>query len=100
LRGQSPNILAGLVEVISTNLCASIFPARTPPSQSSISRVSMPGAPLGIFEKSSLPICFCGGSFMQKGQWSVETTEEPSGPSVRFWRLSLFMMKARACWST
>ena len=34
----------------------------------------MPGAPFGIFEKSSWPICFCGGSFMQNGQWSVETT--------------------------
>ena len=21
-----------------------------------------------------MPICFCGGSFMQNGQWSVETT--------------------------
>ncbi len=36
-------------------------------------RVSIPGAPFGIFEKSSLPSCFCG-SFMQNGQWSVETT--------------------------
>ena len=34
----------------------------------------MPGAPFGIFEKSSLPSCFCGGSFMQNGQWSVDTT--------------------------
>jgi hypothetical protein len=33
-------------------------------------RVSIPGAPFGIFEKSSLPSTFC--SFMQKGQWSVE----------------------------
>jgi hypothetical protein len=34
----------------------------------------MPGAPFGILEKSSLPSCFWGGSFMQNGQWSVETT--------------------------
>src|SRR4051812_49759320 len=33
-------------------------------------RVSMPGAPFGILEKSPLPSTFC--SFMQKGQWSVE----------------------------
>jgi hypothetical protein len=73
--GHSPNILAGEVETSSTNRCTSIFPARTPPSQSSMSRVSMPGAPLGILEKSSFPSSFCGvGSFMQNGQWSVETT--------------------------
>ena len=72
--GHRPNIFAGFVETSSTKRCMSMRPARTPPSQTSISRVSMPGAPFGIFEKSSLPSCFCGGSFMQNGQWSVETT--------------------------
>ena len=33
-------------------------------------RVSMPGAPFGIFEKSSWPSSFC--PFMQNGQWSVD----------------------------
>src|SRR5205807_4646549 len=32
----------------------------------------MPGPPLGIFVKSSLPSSFC--SLKQNGQWSVETT--------------------------
>src|SRR3989304_5467187 len=36
-----------------------------------MSRVSIPGAPFGIFEKSSFPSSFC--SFIQKLQWSVET---------------------------
>ncbi len=33
----------------------------------------MPGAPLGIFEKSSRPRCLWGGSFIPNGQWSVPT---------------------------
>ena len=36
-------------------------PGRTPPSWTSVSRVSMPGAPLGILLKSSLPSSFCSG---------------------------------------
>ena len=70
-RGHSPNILAGLVETISTKRWTSMRLVRTPPSHSSIRRVSMPGAPFGIFEKSPSPSFF---SFMQNGQWSVETT--------------------------
>ena len=36
-------------------------------------RVSTPGSPLGIFEKSPRPSSFC--SLKQKGQWSVDTTD-------------------------
>ena len=70
LRGNRPKIFAGDVEVSSTNRFSEMRPGRTPPSYTRLMRVSMPGAPFGIFEKSPLPRTFC--SFMQKGQWSVE----------------------------
>ncbi len=42
--------------------------------------------PLGIFEKLPRPISFC--SFMQKGQWSVET----------IWRSLVRRLCQRWCW--
>ena len=66
LRGNRPNIFAGVVEHSSTNRFRLMRPCRTPPSCTSVRRVSMPGAPFGIFEKSSWPSTFC--SFMQNGQ--------------------------------
>ena len=53
-----------------------IRPARTPNSWIICSRFSSPGAPFGIFEKSSLPIVFCPSQ--RNAQWSVETTERMS----------------------
>ena len=70
LRGNRPKIFAGEVDVSSTKRLSEMRPVRTPPSYTRLMRVSMPGAPLGIFEKSPCPSAFC--SFMQNGQWSVE----------------------------
>jgi len=56
---------AGDVDVSSTNRLSEMRPGRTPPSYTRLMRVSMPGAPLGIFEKSCSPSRF---SFMQNGQ--------------------------------
>ena len=67
---------AGVVEVMSTMRLRLIFPFCTA-SQSRSIRVSTPGAPLGILEKSFLPSSLPilpAPAFMQKEQWSVETT--------------------------
>ena len=53
------NIFAALVDVIATYSLAVIRPGSTPWSQSTDMRSSMPLVPLGILEKSSLPISFC-----------------------------------------
>ena len=49
--GTVPKIFAGEVDVSSTNRLSEMRPGRTPPSYTRLMRVSMPGAPLGIFEK-------------------------------------------------
>ena len=71
--GNMPMSFAGVVDVISTQRFRVIRFPTTPPSKSSTMRVSTPGAPFGIFEKSPIPSCFCFGrplkpSVMQKGQ--------------------------------
>ncbi len=66
LRGNRPKIFAGDVAVSSTNRLSEMRPDRTPPSYTRLIRVSIPGAPLGILEKSFTPSVFC--SFMQNGQ--------------------------------
>ncbi len=71
LRGYRPNILAGVVEQVSTQRGSVISPLTTPWCSRSI-RCSTPGMPLGIFEKSPRPSSFC--SLKQNGQWSVDTT--------------------------
>ena len=70
-RGHRPKTRAGAAAVSSTKRRASIRPLRTPPSHSSIIRVSIPGAPFGILEKSPSPRAF---SASVNGQWSVETS--------------------------
>jgi hypothetical protein len=52
-----PKIFAGAVDVISTKRLIEIRPATTP-SQSRCKRVSTPGMPFGIFEKSPRPSSF------------------------------------------
>ena len=52
-----PKIFAGAVDVISTKRFIEILPARTP-SHSRCRRVSTPGMPFGIFEKSPRPSSF------------------------------------------
>ena len=73
LRGNSPKIFAGDVDVSSTKRFSGMRPSRTPNVYSICRRFSIPGPPFGIFEKSSFPSVFC--PFQLNGQWSVETTE-------------------------
>ena len=68
--GYIPNIRAGVVQQVSTHRSSVISPLTTPWYSSSM-RCSTPPMPLGILEKSPRPSSFC--SFMQNGQWSVET---------------------------
>ena len=56
------DLLAGVVDVTSTQRFSVIRFCTTPPSYSRTMRVSTPGAPFGIFEKSPMPSCFCLGS--------------------------------------
>ena len=69
--GYRPNIRAGVVQHVSTQRSSVISPLTTPWYSSSM-RCSTPPMPLGILEKSPRPSSFC--SFMQNGQWSVDTT--------------------------
>ena len=57
--GNRPNSLAGVVEVSCTKRFSDSLPCITPMSCRLTRRVSMPGAPFGISEKSSLPRIFC-----------------------------------------
>ncbi len=52
-----PKIFAGAVDVISTNRLSEILFCVTP-SHNRCMRVSTPGMPFGIFEKSPLPSSF------------------------------------------
>ncbi len=70
-RGQRPKSRAGSAAVIATKRSIPRRPPRTPASKRRDIRVSMPGAPPGIFVKSSLPRDFW--SLIRKGQWSVAT---------------------------
>ena len=56
--GYIPNILAGVVAVISTKRLSPILPSATPPLYISTMRGSTPGIPFGILEKSPCPSCF------------------------------------------
>src|SRR5579863_10763934 len=58
LRGNRPKSLAGLVDVTATNVFRPMTPLLTPACHSTDMRSSIVGAPLGIFEKSSLPSSF------------------------------------------
>ena len=66
LRGKRPKSFAGAVETSCTKRLGENHPPCTPPVYTRLSRCSMPGPPLGIFVKSSLPSSFC--SLKQKGQ--------------------------------
>ena len=61
---------AGVVLVSSTHRSSVISPVTTPWYMRSM-RCSIEPMPFGIFRKSPLPSSFW--SFMQNGQWSVET---------------------------
>ena len=76
LRGYSPNSFAGFVASSSTIRFSEIRPWRTPSSWTMCSRSSIPGAPFGIFEKSSRPSVFW--PFQRNEQWSVEIAERTS----------------------
>ena len=70
LRPYRPNMRAGVVEVSSTHRSRVILPVTTPWYIRSM-RCSTEPMPLGILRKSPSPSSFW--SFMQNGQWSVET---------------------------
>src|SRR5713226_6375393 len=72
LRGYRPKSFAGAVATSWTKRFGEKCLPWTPPVYTRLKRCSMPGPPLGILVKSSLPSSFC--SLKQKGQWSVETT--------------------------
>src|SRR6266568_1831461 len=72
LRGYRPKSFAGAVDTSCTKRLGEKCLPWTPPVYTRLKRCSMPGPPLGILVKSSLPSSFC--SLKQKGQWSVETT--------------------------
>ena len=59
--GNIPMSFAGVVAVTSTQRFSVMRFCTTPPSYRSTIRVSTPGAPFGIFEKSPTPSSFCFG---------------------------------------
>jgi hypothetical protein len=63
---------AGFVAVSATNCCSVIRLPMTPPENSSASRVSTPGTPLGIFVKGAVvPAIFLpSGPSNRNGAWS------------------------------